>query len=68
MPARKEVRCSFCGSANVAPLSMFGTAQLVSQYYCHQCRSVFERVRWRNDANEEGETIDDDQEALSAVY
>ncbi|GAD14909.1 conserved hypothetical protein [Geobacillus kaustophilus GBlys] len=47
---------------------MFGTAQLVSQYYCHQCKSVFERVRWRDDAKEEGEATDEDQATLSTVY
>ncbi|AUI35178.1 PaaD-like zinc ribbon domain-containing protein [Geobacillus jurassicus] len=68
MPIGREVRCVFCGSVNVAPLSMFGTAQLVSQYYCHQCKSVFERVRWRDDAKEEGEPTDEDQATLSAVH
>ncbi|ATO38889.1 hypothetical protein B1691_16035 [Geobacillus sp. 47C-IIb] len=60
MPVRGEVRCAFCGSTNVAPLSMFGTAQLVSQYYCHRCKSVFERVRWRNDDKGKGEVIHED--------
>ncbi len=51
MCSRERVCCSFCGSANVAKMSLFGTAQLVSQYYCKQCKSVFEWVRWRSESN-----------------
>jgi formate dehydrogenase maturation protein FdhE len=42
--------CSFCDSTDVALYSPFGTAQLVRQYYCNKCRTVFEYVRWQNEA------------------
>ncbi|WP_081411894.1 hypothetical protein [Alicyclobacillus herbarius] len=38
--------CPFCGSKDVRIQSPVGRAQLVRQYYCNTCRSVFERVRW----------------------
>jgi transposase-like protein len=38
--------CPFCGSEQVTLKSPFGRAQLVRQYYCHTCRSLFERIRW----------------------
>ena len=40
--------CSFCNSENVSIYSSFGTAQLVRQYYCQECHSVFEFIRWQN--------------------
>ncbi|WP_458294467.1 PaaD-like zinc ribbon domain-containing protein [Anoxybacteroides rupiense] len=52
MDRQEAVYCSFCHSVDVAKMSMFGTAQLVSQYYCHQCKSVFEWVRWRRTLDE----------------
>lgn len=41
--------CSFCGSDDVERISVFGTAQLVRQYYCKKCRSVFEHIRWQDE-------------------
>ena len=43
--------CSFCNSTDVTPISRFGTAQLVTQYYCNHCRSVFEFVKWQREGN-----------------
>ncbi|WP_449280303.1 PaaD-like zinc ribbon domain-containing protein [Lentibacillus salinarum] len=43
------VKCPFCSSDDVNKIAPFGTAQLVSQYYCNQCKSVFEYVRWRDE-------------------
>jgi hypothetical protein len=45
----KKPHCSFCDSTNVQMMSRFGTAQLVRQYYCISCRSVFEFVRWQEE-------------------
>lgn len=42
-----QVHCSFCDSTDVEIYSSFGTAQLVRQYYCHCCHSVFEFIRWQ---------------------
>jgi transposase-like protein len=46
------VECSFCSSTNVEKISSFGTAQLVRQYYCNNCNSVFEYIRWQESADE----------------
>lgn len=42
-----QVHCSFCDATDVEIYSSFGTAQLVRQYYCHRCHSVFEFIRWQ---------------------
>jgi len=34
--------CAFCGSEETEFMALFGQFLLVSQYYCHQCGSVFE--------------------------
>ena len=39
--------CPFCHAESADRIAQFGTAQLVSQYYCHACRSVFEYVKWQ---------------------
>ncbi|OIK09534.1 hypothetical protein BIV60_23630 [Bacillus sp. MUM 116] len=41
------IQCSFCSSEDVEKISSFGTAQLVRQYYCNHCHSVFEYIRWQ---------------------
>jgi formate dehydrogenase maturation protein FdhE len=45
----KAIRCSFCSSSDVEKISSFGTAQLVRQYYCNNCRTVFEYIRWQGE-------------------
>jgi len=45
--------CPFCESEDVVLHSNFGTAQLVRQYYCNSCRSVFEFIRWREGQGEQ---------------
>ncbi|WP_198509038.1 PaaD-like zinc ribbon domain-containing protein [Bacillus sp. FJAT-44742] len=45
------VTCSFCSSGKVEKIAPFGTAQLVRQYYCHHCQSVFEYIRWQKKSN-----------------
>jgi len=42
-----SVKCSYCASENVDKIAAFGTAQLVNQYYCNECKTVFEYIRWR---------------------
>ncbi|WP_429842918.1 hypothetical protein [Brevibacillus sp. FIR094] len=51
-----QPHCSFCDSTDVTLMSPFGTAQLVRQYYCNACKSVFEFIRWQpaDDAVKEG--------------
>lgn len=48
-------QCPFCSSGNVKKISQFGKAQLVNQYYCEDCRSVFERIRWRQTDSSAGD-------------
>lgn len=48
-----EVKCAFCSSSEVEKISSFGTAQLVRQYYCNNCRCVFEYIRWQGDQTKE---------------
>ncbi len=40
------VPCPFCGSTDTELMSLFGSSQLTSQYYCRGCRTAFERVKW----------------------
>lgn len=44
---KTTVQCPFCPSDNVERITSFGTAQLVRQYYCNDCHSVFEHIRWQ---------------------
>ncbi|MDA3129013.1 hypothetical protein ACFPTR_07290 [Aliibacillus thermotolerans] len=48
MDDKDKIICSFCDSDHVSLYSPYGTAQLVRQFYCHDCKSVFEFIRWRN--------------------
>lgn len=41
-----RVTCPFCGSNNNELFSLFGQTLIGSQYYCQECRTVFEAVRW----------------------
>jgi len=50
-----DVACAFCGSTGTELLSLFGQNLLSSQYYCNNCHTVFEAVRWVElDDEEEG--------------
>lgn len=40
------IPCPFCGSTETDLMSLFGSSQLTSQYYCRGCRTAFERVKW----------------------
>jgi transposase-like protein len=43
----ETIECSYCSSEQVEKISSFGTAQLVRQYYCKSCKTVFEYIRWQ---------------------
>lgn len=45
-PPAGAVACAFCDSTDTEMISLFGQFLLASQYYCHDCRTVFEAVRW----------------------
>ena len=39
--------CPFCESENTEVFSSFGGQASTCQYYCNDCRTVFEAMRWR---------------------
>lgn len=49
-----SVECPFCDGTNTEQFSAFGSAVSVGQYYCRECRTVFEWMKWRG-----GETARD---------
>jgi transposase-like protein len=40
------VRCPFCESTNTRKESDFGTTLAYAQFYCNECRTVFEWLKW----------------------
>lgn len=45
-PLNREVRCAFCDSTDVELFSLYGQTLLGTQYYCRNCRSIFEAIRY----------------------
>lgn len=41
-----RVACPFCDSTDNELFSVFGQTLIGSQYYCNNCHTVFEAVRW----------------------
>lgn len=41
-----KIACAYCDSTDTEMFSLFGQALMSSQYYCNNCRSVFEAIRW----------------------
>ncbi len=41
----RAVVCPFCGGREVELFSLFGSQLLTSEYYCRNCRTVFEQVK-----------------------
>jgi hypothetical protein len=39
------VECPFCHGTDVELFSLFGSQLLTSEYYCRNCRTVFEQVK-----------------------
>ena len=46
-----DVACAYCDSSDIELMSLFGQSLLSSQYYCRNCHSVFEAVRWIEEAS-----------------
>jgi len=46
----EPIACAFCGSTDTELYSLFGQFLLASQYLCRHCRSVFDVVRWTEEA------------------
>ena len=42
-----SVACPFCDGTETEQFSAFGSAVSVSQYYCRDCKTVFEWMKWR---------------------
>lgn len=57
--ADKTVRCPFCGTADVELESAFGSEVSKSQYYCHECKTVFERIKYDGERPDAGRAGDD---------
>ncbi|WP_438267118.1 PaaD-like zinc ribbon domain-containing protein [Haladaptatus salinisoli] len=41
-----EPSCPFCGSTDVERESAFGSEISKTQYYCHHCQTMFERLKY----------------------
>lgn len=46
---RRGVRCPFCGSADTALESAFGSTLGFAQYWCRGCRTAFEYLKWEDE-------------------
>lgn len=42
-----KVACPFCSATDNELFSIFGQSLIGSQYYCNNCHTVFEAVRWQ---------------------
>lgn len=42
---RARIPCPFCRSEDTELFSLFGQQLMTVQYYCHSCRTPFERVK-----------------------
>lgn len=43
----ESVPCPFCDGSETEQFSAFGSAVSVAQYYCRDCKTVFEWMKWR---------------------
>lgn len=43
--AMRHVNCAFCDSPDTEPTAIYGANMMLSQYYCHACKSSFDLVR-----------------------
>lgn len=46
----RQILCPFCNSTETEMFALFGQFLLASQYYCRNCRTVFDVVRWEDEA------------------
>lgn len=44
-----RVACPFCDSTDNELFSVFGQTLIGTQYYCNNCHTVFEAVRWEDE-------------------
>lgn len=57
-----RVACPFCDSTDNELFSVFGQTLIGSQYYCHNCHTVFEAVRWEGEGRQGDEREGDERE------
>ncbi|MCI0693500.1 hypothetical protein L0337_16025 [candidate division KSB1 bacterium] len=43
-----SVVCPFCGSTETQQETDFGTTLAYAQFYCRQCRTPFEWIKWED--------------------
>lgn len=46
-PRSNGVACPFCHAPETEMISLFGQNLLTAQYYCNNCHTGFEAVRWK---------------------
>ena len=56
-----SVVCLFCESTDVEMMSLFGQTLLGSQYYCRECKSIFEVVRF--DDEDDVDELENDKQS-----
>lgn len=55
----REIACPFCESTDNELLSIFGQTLLGSIYYCRDCRTAFEAVRFDDKDLQQGARSDE---------
>ncbi len=53
-PLPESVECPFCAGTNTRIETPFGSVLSVAQYYCLDCRTIFEWVKRQERAAESG--------------
>ena len=61
-----NIVCLFCESTDVEMMSLFGQTLLGSQYYCRECKSIFEVVRF-DDEDDAEDDAEDEEKQIDAV-
>ena len=51
----REIKCPFCESTDAEFFSLYGQTLLGTQYYCNNCRSIFEAIRFDDEEEDESE-------------
>lgn len=61
MLAMTKPKCPFCDSTDAELFSLYGQTLFGSQYYCNNCRSIFEVVRFHEQEQAEEEQEEGNQ-------
>ena len=60
----RKIQCAFCESTDVEFFSLYGQTLLGTQYYCQNCKSIFEVIRFDEDDLESDEEKKEEQDEL----